>query len=123
VNLWPLVYRDARIALAGRLIRETERALRLVFAVHRRWEPDWKWLASESGCLERAPERLVARVGRIMTFADPAHSATECLTLVLDALALAPALAPARYDLDRQRRLVREALQPEALLAQAGDGG
>lgn len=112
VNLWPIVHRGNRIAVAGRLIREVEKALRLLWAINDVWEPDWKWLAPESTRLHLAPANLVQRVDAIMTLTDPVRSAQDCLMLILDVLDL----APSRYNLSLQKRLVREALDPEALL-------
>src|SRR2546430_970323 len=44
VTMWPLVARDARLALLDRLTGYVERGLRITFALSRRWEPDYKWL-------------------------------------------------------------------------------
>lgn len=115
VNLWPLVERGNRLAIAARLMRETERALRPLFATNRQWEPDWKWLAPESNRLRSRPPRPTARVDEIFTPSDPRESAVRCLRLILDVLEL----APDRHDLDRQKRLVQEALLPEERLRDA----
>lgn len=112
VNLWPLVYRDARVVLAYYLLREVELALRVLFASNRQWEPDWKWLASESRRLTQIPRDLVARVNAVFALDDPVRSARGCLELILDILDL----VPEQYNMGVQKARVREALQPELLL-------
>jgi predicted nucleotidyltransferase len=112
VNIWPLVQRDARLALATKLIREVERVLRVVFAVNRQWEPDWKWLAPEQRRLTNAPTDFVERVNGIFSAVDAAESVSICLNLILDALEL----VPPSIDVMQQKRQVHAALYPERLL-------
>ena len=70
VNVWPVAQRNARMALAAKLIIEIERMLRLIFAVNKVWEPDYKWLlfvaaplAAEAGSLGGARQRRVYKRG------------------------------------------------------------
>jgi hypothetical protein len=112
VNTWPPAYRNARLELAERLCWRLEETLRLLFAINRRWEPDWKWLEPESRRLTIAPERLVERVNKLFMLADAQQSVTECLRLMLDTLAL----VPPTYDLHREQEQIRAALHPEQLL-------
>lgn len=116
-NLWPLAYRHPRMTVAGRLGWEVEKALRVVWAINRRWEPDWKWVAPESRRLDVLPSRLIERIDQIFSIDEPTHSVILCLQLIADVLDL----VPSAYDVTRQKRLVREALDP-ALLPR-GDSG
>ncbi len=110
-TIWPLAYRDARLALANRLSREIERGLRILFALNERWEPDYKWLAGESRRLSQAPADLVARVNAVFSQADPRQAVTGCLTLLDDILAL----VPPSYALGLPRQQLREVLDAEHL--------
>lgn len=109
INIWPLVYRHAHLALAESLAWETEQMLRLLFAVNRQWEPDWKWLAPQSRRLALTPERLVERVNSLFVLSAPEERVNACLQLILEALAL----VPSAYDMTRPITQVREALHPE----------
>ncbi len=112
VNAWPLVRRNARMSVAARLIREVENLLRLLFALNRQWEPDYKWLGPESARLGRKPDRLVERVNEIFATPDAARSVQLCFELILDTLRL----VPAPYDVTLQIGRVRKALVPDRLL-------
>ena len=65
-------------------------ALRLLFALNPRWEPDWKWLRQVTEGLERAPERLADRVEQAFTLPDPWARVRVNHELILDTLALLP---------------------------------
>jgi hypothetical protein len=106
VNIWPLVARDARLALAGRLTSYLERGLRILFALNRRWEPDYKWLASEAPRLAISPGELVSRVNSALTLEHPRESVRTCLALLIDLLTL----ASEEYDVSAARERIKEAL-------------
>jgi hypothetical protein len=88
INIWPPVYRQSLVELAGRLSWEIEKVLRLLFAFNQQWEPEWKWLESESDRLKRRPERLVERIQAVVAGSDAEQRARGCLQLILDTLAL-----------------------------------
>lgn len=109
INIWPLVHRQAHLALAEALAWETEQMLRVLFAINRQWEPDWKWLAPQSQRLTRKPDRLVERVNALFLLPEPGERVRVCLQLILETLEL----VPPSYDMTRQKMQVREALHPE----------
>ena len=77
-----------RLELTMRLVDDLENALRIVFALNRAWEPDWKRLPELVAPLAVKPQRLAERV-------DEALGASDILLareLVRDTLALAPGL-------------------------------
>jgi hypothetical protein len=111
VNIWPLVARDARLALVDRLAGYLERGLRILFALNRRWEPDYKWLASEASRLLVKPGELVSRVNSSLTLENPRESVRTCLALLIDILTL----AGAEYDVAVARERIKEALDENHL--------
>jgi hypothetical protein len=108
-NLWPVARRGSQLALAGKLIQEVERCLRLLFAINQVWEPDYKWLAHEQQRLQLAPAGLVERVNAVFAAAEPDTRVHRCLDLIADALAL----VPAPYDVALQRQRIAEAHEPD----------
>lgn len=90
IQLWPLAQRGATLALHQRLQREVERALRLVFAANRAYEPDYKWLSSELKHLARLPVHFPQRVEDILMLVDGKRSVNLCLELLQECLTLLP---------------------------------
>jgi hypothetical protein len=111
INIWPLMHRSAHLALAEGLAWEVEQVLRLLFAINRQWEPDWKWLAPQSQRLARKPNQLVERVNALFLLPEPDERVRACLYLILETLEL----VPTPFDMSRQITQVREALHPEAV--------
>lgn len=109
ITLWPLVQRHAHLALTENLVGETEQVLRLLFALNRQWEPDWKWLVPQSQRLARKPDRLVERIDELFSLPKPSERVRACLQLILETLEL----VPPPYDMTEQITQVREALHPE----------
>jgi hypothetical protein len=111
VNIWALVARDARLALADRLTALLERGLRILFALNRRWEPDYQWLASEAPHLRIRPGEVVSRVNSALTLEKPRESVRTCLALLIDILTL----AAEEYDVSAARERIKEALDERHL--------
>lgn len=105
--LWTLADRQQTFALNTWLMADIEDALRILCAVNRQWEPDWKHLPHLAVELSSKPERLVERVNAI--FEQPAlHDRTRlALEFVLDVLRLVPPL----YDVGRQIENISRSLQ------------
>ncbi len=78
--------------------------LRLVFAVNRRWEPDWKWLREVTRDLLLAPERMAERIECVLTAPSLEERARTDFGLIRDALALAPTSAA----IEQARATIRE---------------
>jgi len=106
VTIWPLAERDARLALAQRLTGYLERGLRILFALNRCWEPDYKWLASERRRLAIKPGELMSRVNSVFALESPRESVRTCLALLIDILTL----ASEEYDVAAPRERLKEAL-------------
>jgi hypothetical protein len=111
VSVWPLVARDARLALADRLTGYLERGLRILFALNRRWEVDYKWLASEAPRLTIKPGELVSRVNSALTLENTRESVRTCLALLIDILTL----ASEEYDVSAAREQIKQALDENHL--------
>ncbi len=105
------------MALSGKLHTELERMLRLLFAINRQWEPDFKWIAHESDRLALKPPRLLERMDHVFAKASPIERTHLCLRLILDTLQL----VPDTYDVAFARQQVEAALYPERLIDERGD--
>jgi hypothetical protein len=106
VTIWGLASHDARLALLERMTRYLERGLRITFALSRRWEPDYRWLASEAQRLTIKPGELVSRINSALTLENLRESVRTCLALLVDILTL----ASEEYDVSTARERVKEAL-------------
>ncbi|MFN2471950.1 MAG: hypothetical protein ABR583_13380 [Gaiellaceae bacterium] len=92
--------RNDRAVTESSLLNEAGRALRVVFALNRRWEPPrWKWLAHHAANLEIAPPRLAERVAASLVEPDAIAAVRLMAELVRDALAL----VPVRIDVESAR--------------------
>lgn len=92
---WPpfhhaLAARGESLAVTSRLLADVHAVLRILFALNRQWEPDWKWLRHRAGELAIAPEQLVDRIDEIFFMADLVQAVDLCFKLVLDTLQLLP---------------------------------
>jgi predicted nucleotidyltransferase len=105
------------MALSGKLHTELERMLRVLFAVNRQWEPDFKWIAYESERLPLKPPRLLERMDQVFAKASPIERTHICLQLILDTLQL----VPDTYNVSHARAQVEAALYPDRLIGNPGD--
>lgn len=92
---WPtfhraLARRGERLAITSRLLVDVYAALRILCALNRRWEPDWKWLRQVEQDLALAPRDLATRIDSVFTADDPNRAIDLCFELVLDTLRLLP---------------------------------
>jgi len=88
--LWTLARRQELLGLDEWLFADLQDALRILFAVNRQWEPDWKNLRAASEHLSRTPKKLVERINEIFLTSTPETRIERTLRLVLDVLALVP---------------------------------
>jgi hypothetical protein len=114
INAFPLALRQAPMALSGQLQWTVERVLRILFAINRQWEPDYKWLKYEERRLLIKPARLVQRVNDVFVLPDLRQRVEICFQLLLDVLRL----VPQEIDLSKEIEHIQAALEPEKLLAQ-----
>jgi hypothetical protein len=89
LSWWALPQRDERLKLYAVLARELQNALRILFAINRQWEPDWKWIAQVTDMLAIKPERLAERINEVFS-SPPEQSLRLCLQLIQEILLLAP---------------------------------
>jgi hypothetical protein len=87
---WALVRRRDVLALNERLTWDVYNILNLLFALNRRWRPDWKWLRHKCAALPVQPERLAERIEAIFTAPELDRRVATCQHLILDTLALLP---------------------------------
>lgn len=85
---WSLARRGDRLAATQQVCRDLENVLRVLFAVNRRWEPDWKWMAFVTRDLRQVPLGFHKRVGSALAEEDLSRKVRLTLELVADALAL-----------------------------------
>jgi hypothetical protein len=103
---WTYCRRSQPLALTERLTWDTYNLLGLVFAINRRWEPDWKWLREVTRDLPLAPMRMADRIERVFTAPTLEERVRTDLELIRDALALAPTSA----GIEQARATIRECL-------------
>jgi len=104
---WALLKRGEPMALTNRLLADIWLLLRILFAINHEWEPDWKWLRSESQRLTIKPDRLVERINDIFTKPLCEQIIADYLLLIRDTLML----VPPSYNMTRALINVRESLR------------
>jgi hypothetical protein len=87
---WTAARRDEQHRLARLLVRGVDNVLRLVFALNRRWEPEWKWLEQHTADLAIKPDHLVERIGATFAGSQPEQGVAMCQRLIADVLGLVP---------------------------------
>ena len=87
---WALAERGEWLAVSGRLVGDVNAVLRILCALNKRWEPDWKWLRRRTQDFEVVPDRLAERIDAIFSSSDPQRAVEQCLELILDTLRLLP---------------------------------
>ena len=80
-----------RLALTQRLYEDSENLLRIVYALNRSWEPDWKRLGVRLAELEVKPERTAERIEEALLERDARRALRLVTELARDAVELAPA--------------------------------
>ncbi len=109
---WILIHRNERDALAGRLLRDVHNVLRILFALNRQWEPDWKWIKYVTRDLAIKPEQLAERIHLIFSSSTPEQSVATSQMLMYDTLLLIPPqLALAPYVVSQACIAIQESLR------------
>lgn len=85
--LYRLARHGERITLTERLLADVDLAVRLFYAVHRRWEPSEKWTLTVAQSF--APD-LPARIDAVLGDPSLERRVERCARLCLDTLALVP---------------------------------
>ena len=104
---WTYCRCGQHLALTERLLWSTYNVLRLLFALNRQWEPDWKWLRHVPRNLASKPDQLVERID--LTFLAPTleERVRANHELILDTLLL----LPSSPDVERAQRVIQSTLQ------------
>ena len=97
------------LALTERLVRNVHGILRILFALNRRWEPEWKWLKDIIPSLPLKPEILLERLAAIFSTDPPVSRIAGCFQLMQETLEL----IPAAIDADQARFAVRQSLSQQ----------
>ncbi len=91
-NRWATARRLARhgerLTLSRQLLDDLDLALRLLYAVNRRWEPSPKWTLTVAR--EFAPADLIKRIDEVLSYPSLTHRVESCAQLCYNLLALAP---------------------------------
>lgn len=85
-----LAARGQRFALAMRLQWDIQNVLRVLFALNRRWDQDWKWTDTRSLDFAVMPDGLSRRIDQIFTLVDLPSCVTAAFQLIEETLLLVP---------------------------------
>lgn len=89
-GLLTLTRAGEELARGERLLDDAARAVRIVFALNRVWQPTHKRLAARVAGLEVKPDRLAERIAEALTERDPRCAVLLMTELQADTVALAP---------------------------------
>ncbi len=82
--------REDKIPLLERMISDVHRVLRILYAINKQWEPDWKWTKHIINYLEVKPENLIERIDSIICIKDTNENLKNCFELINDTVSLIP---------------------------------
>ncbi|EJO5346683.1 DUF4037 domain-containing protein [Clostridium botulinum] len=85
-----LAKRQDKIPLLQRMILDVQRCLRILYAINKQWEPDWKWTKHIISNLNIKPENLEGRIDSIICIKDTKDNLNNCFDLIKDILLLIP---------------------------------
>jgi hypothetical protein len=85
-----LARREERLRLAASLVHHAHLVLRILFALNRLWEPDWKWIDHRSQAMDIKPRALAKRLNTMFAEPDAIDAVTHLLQLIRDTLELVP---------------------------------
>jgi hypothetical protein len=88
--LWILARRKEVLGLATWLLADISDALRILFAINRKWEMDWKHLHKAGMELAVQPGGLTERIDQVFTASPLERRVAVAMHLILDILRLVP---------------------------------
>lgn len=100
-------YGEHRLQFLEHLIFDVHGLLRLVFALNRTWEPDWKRLRQRLSPLSIKPTRMISRMNLVLIEADRLEARAACYRLIRDALSL----TPSRFKVSRAADIITQSLR------------
>lgn len=109
---WSLVQRGERFSVIQQVSADLQRVFRILFAINRRWEPDWKWFKFVTRDLLHVPASFQNRVESILIEDDLYIKVRNTLELVADTLVL----ASMKYDVSEAEENVRTSLNAHSAI-------
>lgn len=85
-----LAKRADKMPFLQRMIPDVQRILRILHAINKQWEPDWKWTKHMISNLEVKPQNLEERIDSIICVKDAEENLNNCFELIKDTLLLIP---------------------------------
>lgn len=85
-----LAKRGDKMPFLQRMIPDVQGVLRLLHAVNKQWEPDWKWTKHMISNLDIKPQNLEERIDSILCIKDTKENLNNCFELIKDTLLLIP---------------------------------
>jgi hypothetical protein len=82
--------RGDKMPFLERMIPDIQKILRILYAVNRQWEPDWKWTKYIVSNLKIKPQNLEERIDSIICIKDTKENLNNCFELIKDTLFLIP---------------------------------
>ena len=64
--------------------------MRVLWAINRQWDQDFKWIDQQCRYLPLKPQRLSERINTVFELSDPEQSIRTCFELIVETLALVP---------------------------------
>lgn len=98
-ELWVLAGRRELVGLEEWFFADLQDGLRLLFAVNKSWEPDWKNLKKASHSLGQLPPGFIERLDDLYRAREPGKRVAMLQELLLDILQL----VPPQYDVTQAR--------------------
>jgi hypothetical protein len=107
---WAAAAREDHLALAERFVRDVHGVLRILCALNRQWEPEWKRLRDLTVSLPLKPASFLERLAGIFSTDPAVDRIAGCFQLMQETLDLLPASFPVSLEADQARRAVRDSL-------------
>jgi len=82
--------REDKIPFLQRMIPDIQSIFRILYAINKQWEPDWKWTKNIINNLEIKPQNLEERIDSIICIKDTKENLKNCFELIRDTLLLIP---------------------------------
>lgn len=82
--------REDKMPFLERIIPDIQGVLRILYAVNKQWEPDWKWTKYIINNLKIKPQNLEDRIDSIICIRDTKENLNNCFELIKDTLLLIP---------------------------------
>jgi len=114
--LWILARRQEVLGLTTWLLADVSDALRILFALNRQWETDWKHLRKASSWLAIQPDNLTERVVQVFSARSLEQRVAIAMRLILDILGL----VPSGIDVMKARSNIQRSLAAHVLLEDKG---